>query len=225
MKVSVVVPCFNHGQYLSEALTSILEQTYIDWECIIINDGSTDNSEQIANQWTKDNNKFSYYLKKNGGLSSARNLGVNMSKGEYILTLDADDKFEKTFISKAVEILNQKEKIGIVSCWGYKFYQNNSKSIFKPDGKNLDDYLFKNAAIGNSLFRKKCWLEVNGFDEQMKKGYEDWEFYISISKNKWQTEIIEEPLFFYRQHEISMRVEAITKFDKEIRFYIKILWQ
>lgn len=218
--VSVIVPCYNHAQFLSVALGSVLEQTFENWECIIVNDGSPDNTEQIAQDWCKKDSRFNYYYKENGGLSSARNYGIEKAKGDYILILDSDDKFHVTFIEKAVKVLEENPKIGIVSCWGIRFTGNDYYGEFKPDGKNLKDFLFKNAAIGNSLIRKKCWSDVNGYDEAMKKGYEDWEFYIRVSKEGWETKIIEETLFYYRQHKVSMRVEAINKYDKEIRLYI-----
>ncbi|WP_293870250.1 glycosyltransferase family A protein [Flavobacterium sp.] len=218
--VSVIIPCYNHAHFLTDALQSVLEQTYQNWECIIVNDGSPDDTEKIAQEWGKADSRFLYFNKKNGGLSSARNHGIENSRGEYILTLDADDKFDKTFIKKGVQILDENSKIGIVSCWGFRFMGNKYLEQFKPDGKNLNDYLFKNAAIGNSLFRKKCWEEVKGFDQEMKNGYEDWEFYIRVSKEGWETKIIKEPLFFYRQHKISMRTEALNKYDYEIRLYI-----
>ena len=218
--VSVIIPCYNQAHFLPDALLSVLEQTYQNWECIIVNDGSPDDTETIAKDWCKKDDRFTYLYKENGGLSSARNFGINDAKGEYILTLDADDKYEKTFLSKGVALLDHNKKIGIVSSWGYRFVGTVYSELFKPDGKNLNDFLFKNAAIGTSLFRKQCWIEVQGYDEKMKKGYEDWEFYIRVGKKGWETKIIEEPLFFYRQNPVSMRAEAVSNFDKEIRLYI-----
>ncbi|MDN3676705.1 glycosyltransferase family 2 protein [Flavobacterium paronense] len=218
--VSVIIPCYNQAHFLSDALHSILEQTYNNWECIIVNDGSPDNTETIAQDWCKKDDRFKYLYKENGGLSSARNYGINVAKGEYIVTLDADDKYEKTFLSKGVEILDNNKKIGVVSSWGYRFVGTVYSELFKPDGKNLNDFLFKNAAIGTSLFRKQCWIEVQGYDENMKRGYEDWEFYIRVGKKGWEIKIIEEPLFFYRQNPVSMRAAAVSNFDKEIRLYI-----
>jgi glycosyltransferase involved in cell wall biosynthesis len=218
--ISVVIPCYNQAHFLNDSMRSVLEQTYRNWECIIVNDGSPDDTETIAQDWCKKDDRFAYLYKQNGGLSSARNAGINVAKGDYILTLDADDKYEKTFLSKGVEILNNNKKIGIVSSWGYRFVGTVYSELFKPDGKNLDDFLFKNAAIGTSLFRKQCWLEVNGYDETMKNGYEDWEFYIRVSKNRWETSIIEEPLFFYRQRNNSMRNIAVSQFDPQLKFYI-----
>ena len=219
-QISVIVSCYNQAHFLSDALKSVFEQTYQNWECIIVNDGSPDHTEKIAQFWCEKDKRFRYLYKENGGLSSARNFGINVAKGEYILTLDSDDKYEKTFLSKGVAILDNTKKTGIVSSWGYRFVGLVYSELFKPDGKNLNDYLFKNAAIGTSLFRKKCWSEVGGYDENMKNGYEDWEFYIRVSKNGWETKIIEESLFFYRQHKISMRIEALNRYDSQIKFYI-----
>ena len=218
--VSIIIPCYNHAKFLPDALQSVIEQDCENWECIVVNDGSTDNTEEIIRQWSNKDTRFKYFYKENGGLSSARNFGIEKSNAEYILTLDSDDKFDKTFISKALKVINDDPKIGIVSCWGKRFVDNIYYDIFKPNGKNIEDFLFQNAAIGNSMFRKKCWIEAGGYDENMKKGYEDWEFYLRISKLGWNTMIIQEPLFFYRQHKTSMRKEALNKFDKEIRLYI-----
>lgn len=218
--VSIIIPCYNHAKFLPDALQSVIIQDSENWECIVVNDGSTDNTEEIVRQWSIKDTRFKYFYKDNGGLSSARNFGIEKSNAEYILTLDSDDKFDKTFISKALKVINDDPKIGIVSCWGKRFVDNIYYDIFKPNGKNIEDFLFQNAAIGNSMFRKKCWIEAGGYDENMKKGYEDWEFYLRISKLGWNTVIIQEPLFFYRQHKTSMRMEALNKFDKEIRLYI-----
>lgn len=219
--VSVIVPCYNHGKYLSEALLSIKNQTFNDWECIIVNDGSMDNTEEISINWVKSDNRFKYINQHNGGLSNARNEGIKKANGVYILTLDADDKFEATFIEKAVGILNDSKEIGIVSCWGIRFNNEKFYGLFKPIAYDLKDFLFHNAiSCGSALFRKICWSEVFGYDEQMRKGYEDWEFYIRIAKKGWYAKIIEEPLFYYRQHTNSMRVNALKSYDKEIKKYI-----
>ena len=219
--VSVVIPCYNHAKFLPDALFSILNQTYAHWECIIVNDGSPDNTEEVAQQWLLKDERITYYKKENRGLSNARNYGIERALGQYILTLDADDKFEKTFIEKAVNVFNNCIEVGIVSCWGLRFKKNKYYGLFKPKGKELNDYLFCNAAsAGSVMFRKKCWYEVKGYDEQMKMGYEDWEYYLRISKNGWKTNIIEEPLFYYRQHNSSMRTIAQNNYDVKIKKYI-----
>ncbi len=220
ISVSVIIPCYNQAQFLSEALQSVLNQSYGNWECIIINDGSLDNTEEVAAQWLIKDSRFKYIKKANGGLSSARNEGISNARGNYIVTLDSDDKYETTFIEKATFILNNKSEIGVVSSWGIRFFKNKYYDIFKPIGGTIDNFLFFNASIGTAMFRKNCWEECGGYDEEMLNGYEDWEFYIRVAKNGWLTEIIEEPLFYYRQHKSSMRVKALNIYDKEIRSYI-----
>lgn len=90
-KVSVIVPCFNQAGYLPEALGSVLGQTFADWECIIVNDGSPDDTARVAAEWVKRDARFRYIEKANGGLSSARNAGIEAARGQFVQFLDADD--------------------------------------------------------------------------------------------------------------------------------------
>ena len=99
--ISVIVPCYNQAHFLDETLNSILNQSYTNWECIIVNDGSPDNTENIAKKWMKKDQRFKYISKENGGLSSARNHGLKVAKGDFIQFLDSDDllsfdKFKKS---------------------------------------------------------------------------------------------------------------------------------
>ena len=98
--ISVIVPCYNQAQYLDECLQSVLDQTYTDWECIIVNDGSPDHTEEIAKKWVEKDARFRYLFKENGGLSSARNAGIEIAKGEWILPLDADDKIGNQYLEQ-----------------------------------------------------------------------------------------------------------------------------
>jgi glycosyltransferase involved in cell wall biosynthesis len=218
--VSIIIPCYNQSQFLEETLQSVINQTYANWECLIINDGSPDDTEIIAKEWIRKDDRFKYFHKENGGLSSARNLGILKSNADFILTLDSDDKYEKTFIEKGLVILLENENIGIVSSWGFRFTDKKTYGLFKPTGKSIEDFIYCNAAIGTSLFRKKCWEQVEGYDEKMILGYEDWEFYLRVCQKDWKVHIIQEPLFFYRQHNVSMRTIAINKHDFKIKKYI-----
>ena len=114
--VSIIVPCYNQAYFLSEALESVLNQTYSNWECIIVNDGSPDNTKTVASKWCDKDKRFNYVEKKNGGLSSARNAGIAISKGEYILPLDADDIIHESFLSKLVPVLENDDALASVSC-------------------------------------------------------------------------------------------------------------
>ncbi|WP_395051072.1 glycosyltransferase family 2 protein [Flavobacterium sp.] len=199
--VSIIVPCYNQAQYLDESLQSLLDQTYTDWECFIVNDGSPDNTKEVAQQWVAKDPRFIYLYKENGGVSSARNLGIKNSKATFILTLDADDKYEATFLEKAMAVLVTNPDIGIVSSWGRFFNTDKQLHIFKSTATSVTDFLFHNGVNnGSSLFRKVCWEQVNGYDENPENGYEDWEFYLRVCNLGWKVHIIEEVLFFYRQN-------------------------
>lgn len=219
--VSIIVPCYNQAQYLDESLQSILNQTYANWECLIVNDGSPDNTEEMVRKWEAKDPRFRYLYKENGGVSSARNLGIKMAKAEYILTLDADDKYEATFLEKAMTVLINNPEIGIVSSWGRYFTDEKQLQVYKLTGKTTVNFLFQNAAIGTSLFRKVCWEQASGYDENPENGYEDWEFYLRVCALGWKVYIIEEALFFYRQN-INSRSAGMNLVDKRTKKYIYI---
>jgi len=220
--VSIIVPCYNQSHFLNESLQSVLDQTYVDWECIIVNDGSRDNTESIAQQWCEKDNRFSYLYKENGGLSSARNAGITQSDGEYILPLDADDYIHKDYLSKLVPKLYQDDSLAIVSCYSEFFKKSLNNIIFelKPEGTTYHYLLYVNQLIATSLFRKICWEEVGGYDETMKKGFEDWEFWIAITKRGWKYKVIEEFLFYYRKSKKSMLVDTLNNHAESNKEYI-----
>lgn len=219
-KVSVIIPCYNQSSFLSEAIQSIVDQTHESWECFIVDDGSPDDTKIIAKKWCDNDPRIHYLYQENGGLSNARNFGIKNAKSDFILTLDADDKYEKTFIEKALKIFNENTSVGVVSSWVLRFRGQKEIAIIKPKGKTVEDFLFSNACNGTSLFRKKCWEQVGGYDENMKIGYEDWDFYIRVCAIGWRVHIITESLFFYRQHNFSMRLDAYANHDVAIKKYI-----
>ena len=120
-RVSIIVPCYNQAQYLDECLQSVLEQTYPHWECIIINDGSPDNTEKVAQEWVVKDTRFKYIYKENGGLSSARNAGIEIADGEFILPLDADDKISAHYLKLAVKEFEKDTYLKVVYCKAEKF--------------------------------------------------------------------------------------------------------
>lgn len=203
-KVSVIIPCYNHGQYLDDAVDSMLHQTFQDVEIIVINDGSTDEfTIEKLKQYEKP--KTTVLHTTNQGLAAARNNGIKIAKGEYILTLDADDYFESTFLEKAVPILDNQSKVGVVSC-GVRYFGVTNRTIM-PKGGDVRVCLAKSGAIGNALFRKICWEQTEGYNEHIE-AYEDWDFWLNVTKRGWLIHVIREYLFNYRQHPTSMRIEA-----------------
>lgn len=220
--ISIVVPCFNQAHFLNESLQSVLDQSYSNWECIIVNDGSPDNTEEIALYWCAKDKRFKYIKKENGGLSSTRNAGIAVSMGEYILPLDADDCIHKDYLIKLVPELQQDNSLAIVSCYSKFFEKSLNKIIYelKPIGTTNHNLLYVNQLIATSLYRKKCWEEVGGYDECMKNGFEDWEFWIAITKRGWKYKMVEDFLFYYRKSRKSMLVDTLNNYAESNKEYI-----
>jgi len=217
--VSIVIPCYNDKDYIEEAVNSALIQTYPNIEIIIVDDGSNIVTKRVL-QSVK-NDKIKLIEQENKGLSAARNMGISISKGDFILTHDADDIFDPFFIEKALSVLLKNEKVGVVTC-GCNYFIKKNQVVHRhmPTGGKLNNFLFKNNALGNSLFRKRCWEEAGGFDEKMKHGYEDWEFWISVTKNDWEVFVINEFLFNYRKKENSMLHITNKYYDLENYSYV-----
>lgn len=204
--VSIIVPCYKQAHFLKDSLQSVLDQTYTNWECIIVNDGSPDNTATVAAQWCASDSRFRYVEKINGGLSSARNAGIATSKGIYILPLDADDVLHPEYLQQTVPELEQNDEVAIVSCHT-KFFKDTIQNTFqeqKPIGTTYHAMLFENNLVATSLYRRKSWVNAGGYDEGMKLGFEDWDFWISLLKTGKTYHVVPEFLFFYRKAQQSM---------------------
>ncbi len=212
--VSIIVPCYNQAQYLDEALQSVLEQTYINWECIVVNDGSPDNTEEVAKVWIEKDKRFKYLFQENGGLSSARNFGITHASGEYILPLDADDKIAANYVALAIDTFQQDASLKVVYCKAEKF--GVETGTWKLAHFSLYNLSQKNMIFCSALFRKKDWELVGGYDVNMIYGWEDWEFWISLLKNGGNVKLLNEVGFYYRVNTNSM----LKKIDKEKDKYL-----
>jgi glycosyltransferase involved in cell wall biosynthesis len=204
--VSVIIPCYNHGKYIEEAINSILDQTYKNVETLIVDDGSTeDYTRRILPELGK-KYPVKVIMNSNRGVSAARNTAIAEAAGEYILPLDADDTFEPLFIEKTLPVLLSDEKVLAVSSWARKF--GYSKGIIELKGGSLRDFILDCPLMPASIFRKSDWNRIGGYDEAMKKGYEDWEFWQRMLGEGGSITVIPEPLLNYRTHYFSHAVRA-----------------
>lgn len=194
--ISVVIPCYNDGRYLPESIGWLRKQTLQDFEIIIVNDGSTDpGTLEVLQELEQQGIRVLH--KENGRMSSARNHGVMHAKGTFIAALDADDYFHPSFFQKAIAILDTQPQTAVVTSYIQLF--GEFSKVARPRGGNEYNFLFSNQCPACAMVRKSCWDAVGGYDEAMKNGYEDWEFYIRITQRKWTIHVIREKLFFYRQ--------------------------
>lgn len=199
-KVSVVIPCYNQAIYLKEAVFSVIGQSYQNWEIIIVNDGSTDNSEEIAKECTAIDSRIIYISQSNHGVSAARNNGIKASKGKYILPLDGDDTIEKDYLTRAVEYLEVHPECVCFYCRANLFGKIN-----RPWEVTYIDYqhlLIENTVFCSSVYRRYDFDLIGGYDETFKHGYEDWEFYIRLLANGGEVFQDKMRLFNYRQKSI-----------------------
>jgi glycosyltransferase involved in cell wall biosynthesis len=195
-RVSVIVPCYNHGRYVDEAVQSILSQTYQDTEIIVVNDGSTDSfTTSLLREYTRTRTRV--IQSENLGPSAARNKGIAESSGEYILNLDADDTFRPGFLEKAVAILDSRQDIGMVSCWAQTHGQYDI--VLEYEGGGVLNALLGKASLANCLFRRECWERVGGYDTSFRTGCEDTDFCIGVAGLGWQIHCIPEVLMDYRK--------------------------
>lgn len=217
--ITVVIPCYNDGEYIMSALDCVLKQTVIPEKIIIVDDGSSEDTVDILK--SINNDRVEILFQKNQGVCIARNNGIERASTPYILTLDADDIFKPTFIEKAKSILDGSDSIGVVCCHYIEFgVGQKHKDIIKPCGHTTVDFLVKNNGVASALFRKKCWVAVNGYDTAFKNGYEDWDFWLSVLSKGWLMEVIEQPLFNYRKKINSRDMTAVSQFDHELRMQL-----
>lgn len=223
-KISVIIPCYNQAHFLDEAVESVLAQTFQDFEIIIVDDGSDDESSvNILNNYEKPKTKI--IRTSNNGPSIARNMGIESAMGEYILPIDADDKIHAEYLEKAAHILDKNPKIGIVYCEAELFGDKSGKW-------NLPEHKFPHILLANcifctAMFRKSDWLDVGGYKAEMEHSSEDWEFWLSLIEKGLEVYRIPEILFYYRiktssrttqslkDHELEMRMKLL-EFHKEL---------
>lgn len=195
--VSVVIPYYNRAETIDDTLTSLTNQTFTDFEVIIVDDGSTDKeSIQKLKEVNRDFNTLSIQVvhQANGGVSKARNKGISISKGKYIICLDSDDCLVEVYLEECLLALESDPNASIVTTYRQDFGVRNGVYI-APDydaTRLLNDNMVTTAA----MYRKSAWLKTEGYKSNI--GYEDWEYWITLAENGDWGRTIREPLFKYR---------------------------
>lgn len=200
--ISIVIPCYNYAHFLPEAIESVLSQSYQNLECIIVNDGSTDTTEEVAGKYAGTDSRIQYVRQDNQGLAAARNTGIARAAGKYILPLDADDKIAAEYARRALAVLEENPNIGIVYC-DARFFGSTDKRFDLPP-YSFPEILLFNRIFATAFFRKEDWAACGGYNEQMKDGLEDYDFWLSIIEMGRDIHKIPEVLFYYRQGHVSM---------------------
>ena len=182
--VSVIIPNYNHAQYVGDAIWSVLTQEYRNFEIIVVDDGSTDNSREVIAQF---GDKVQYIHQKNAGLSAARNTGIKASKGVLIGVLDADDMYESIFLSTLVVTLQENPDADGVYC-GYQFVDHKNNLLPQIEARLVDhDKLYDALLDGNffvpeSIFLRRYVYDNIGLFDETLRACEDWDVWLRVTK-------------------------------------------
>lgn len=209
-KVSVIIPTYQHADFVGEAIDSALAQTYTDYEIILVNDGSTDGTREIVVAY---GNQIKYIYQDNRGLPAARNTGILASKGQYLSFLDADDVWLPNKLKLEVEFLDTYPSVKLV-CSNYSYFGSRKgprrtgfEGIPLTSGYGLKELFFKNPILPSAvLVRKSCLEKVGLFDESMIQ-CEDLDMWLRIAAH-FEVDYIDTPLVKYRLHERNMHLET-----------------
>ena len=215
--VSIIIPCYNQGQFIDKAVDSVLQQTLTDIEIIIVNDGSTDRetNDKLA---AYNRPKTRVITTENQGLAAARNSGIREAKGKYILPLDADDRIGPTYLEIAAKLLGSRPDLGIVYCRAWLFGADEAEWLL-PEF-SLKEMLLENLIFCTAVFRREDWEKVGGYDPKMVHGWEDYDFWLALLEMGREVYRIPRILFYYRVTENSM-VRSSSRMQK-LDTFVKI---
>jgi glycosyltransferase involved in cell wall biosynthesis len=200
-RISALVPCFNHGAFIRETIDSILTQTYPAFEVIVVDDGSSDpHTKKVLKDLAGE--RITVLTTENRGLPAARNHAARHARGEFFCAVDADDKLAPEWFEKAARVLDAEPNVAFVSHWLETF--GDEHWTWQPQNCELAALLARNAVNGAALVRRAAFEAVGGYDESMREGCEDWDFWLRLVEQGYRGEIIPEVLFYYRRRADSM---------------------
>lgn len=227
-KVSVVIPAYNAAQYICETIDSVLSQTYKDYEIIVVDDGSTDNTKEILQPHM---GKIRYMYKENGGPASARNVGIKNAQGEYIAFLDSDDLWLPEKLEKQVRYFEEYPEVGLVFTDCIRFNEKGSEERHNLKKGLISDDMFVNIWWENLIpnltvmVRKSCFEKVGVFDESKQiVSVEDREMWLRIAR-EYRVGYLEEALAKYRIRQNGLMRSNIDRSRTAGRIIIDKYWK
>ncbi len=199
---SIIIPCFNQSVYLDDCFQSLFKQKFKSWEAILVNDGSTDQTEAFGGNLVNRDPRIRYIEQENQGLSAARNAGMKIAKGEFLLFLDADDWLESNCLESYARVIQSYSGVSIFCC-GYAYWDKPSGRRFhrhlpSNNGKIYPGVLTHNIGPCHSILIRRSFAKtLGGFDTSLKS-CEDWDFWIRAGKMGAEIVSISEVLVAYR---------------------------
>ena len=214
--VSVLMPCFNHGAFIRDAIQSVLDQTLPDAEVIVVDDGSTE-QETRALLGSLSMSRTRVLRTGNQGLPAARNFAARHAEGRLFCALDADDRLAPAWFERAAGVLNARPDVAFVSHWLQTF--GDESWTWTPASCELPALLARNTVNGAALVRREAFEAVGGYDESMRDGCEDWDFWLRLVERGYHGHIVPEVLFYYRRAAASMSrlMTSTPRYEKPLR--------
>lgn len=223
--IEAVITSFNQGSMIIEAVESLFTQTLLPQKIIIVDDGSTD---KFSIRVLKDIEKMSdlpvpvmIYYQENGGVSSARNAGIKKAQAPMVLVLDGDDKLEPEYTACVSQLLRDNPSMVAASSWMHTF--GVLDSVVCPSGGKISAFLSKNCCPATHILRRDAFEQCGGYDESMRSGFEDWDFFLSMLETNVDSRIgiVEKPLLWYRTAPASSNIKSMDKRLELMRFMIE----
>ena len=216
-KIAIIIPCFNHGEFLAEAVASVSNLKRDDIELIVVDDGSTDERtrKELDRQCAQG---IRVIRQENKGVATARNVGILASQAEYLFPLDGDDRLQPGWIDCGIEILDSDPRVGVVygdaQCFGTRTDRWQG-GIF-----DADRLLYWNFIHVSALYRRSVWDQNSGYDGTMPvQGFEDWDFWVGALEHGWRFAYIPEVFFDYRRTQQSMSTHSVL-FEEQTREFV-----
>lgn len=223
--IEAVITSYNQKSMIWEAVQSVCNQTLLPKRIIIVDDGSTDKySLDVLNSIKNNSNlpiPVTIHFQENRGVSAARNTGINKTQSSMVLVLDGDDKLEAEYIENVSKLLWDHPTMVIASSWMRTF--GVLDAIVCPTGGNLVPFLSHNCCPATHILRKNFYEKCGGYDESMRSGFEDWDFFLSMLETTPEAEvgIIEKPLINYRTAPASANIKSMNKRLELMRYIIE----
>lgn len=225
IEVEAVITSFNQGPMIVEAVQSLCNQTQLPKRIIVVDDGSTDQySLNILKEMEEDGTipvPIIIQYQENKGVSSARNIGIKIAQAPMVLVLDGDDTLEPTYVEYVSKLLYDNPSMVVASSWMHTF--GVLDAMICPTGGNIVPFLTHNCCPATHILRREIFNQCGGYDESMRTGFEDWDFFISMLETTPDAYIgiVEKPLINYRTAPASSNIKSMNKRLELMQYMIK----
>lgn len=219
--VSIIIPCYNSGKYIRETVASIEQQTFKDYEIIIIDDGSDDEATLQSLKELEKHDKLTILHQQNSGPAIARNFGIDKAQGDYIVFLDADDIIREDTLNICIKKFEERNETDVV--YGNCMWFGEKDGLKKQSDFNIVRMLRSNDTALCSMIKKDSFIRAGGFDENLSmKGIEDWDLWLSMAEQNMNFVYVDELLFNIRVSSGSRTFEVANKnLDETVEYIYK----